>query len=77
MKLSYNFRHGFKLCRLSIYRKLTSAMFNFFVIYLPIFKSLELKRANLKDVQDKLAKLQETFDINTKKKEDLEKQANI
>jgi len=39
--------------------------------------SLELKRANLKDVQDKLAKLQETFDINTKKKEDLEKQVDM
>ena len=41
------------------------------------FQSLELKRANLKDVQDKLAKLQETFDINTKKKEDLETQVDI
>lgn len=47
-------------------------MFMFVLCF--VLQSLEKKRANLKEVQDKLAKLQETFEINTKKKEDLENQ---
>lgn len=39
-------------------------------------ESLEKKRSNLREVQDKLAKLQETFEINTRKKEDLENQVD-
>jgi len=39
--------------------------------------SLAKKQANLKEVQDKLAKLQATFDANTKKKEDLEFQVDL
>ena len=37
-------------------------------------QSLEKKRAVLREVQDNLAKLQEKFEANTRKKEDLEKQ---
>ena len=37
-------------------------------------QSLEKKRAVLREVQDNLAKLQEKFEENTRKKEDLERQ---
>lgn len=37
-------------------------------------ESLRKKQAALKEVQDKLAKLQETFDANKNKKADLENQ---
>ena len=40
----------------------------------PFFQSLEKKRAVLREVQDNLAKLQEKFEENTRKKEDLERQ---
>ena len=40
-------------------------------------KDLEAKRANLKEVQDKLANLQQQFDINMKKKAQLETDVDI
>lgn len=40
-------------------------------------KSLNAKRASLKEVQDKLAELQKQFDENTKKKADLEYQVDL
>jgi len=39
--------------------------------------SLEKKRASLKEVQDKLAKLQQQLDDNKKKKADLESQVSF
>lgn len=41
-----------------------------------VFQALEEKRANLRQVQEKLAKLQEQFEVNTKKKADLEFQVD-
>ena len=49
-------------------------MLNIDKIYIFSFKSLEKKQASLREVQDKLAKLQQTFEENTQKKEDLEHQ---
>ena len=40
-------------------------------------KELNAKRANLKEVQDKLAQLQEQFEANMKKKADLEHQVDL
>ena len=40
-------------------------------------KSLDAKRASLKDVQDKLQSLRDKFEENTKKKEDLEYQVDM
>lgn len=40
------------------------------------FQSLEKKRSALREVQDKLARLQEKYEANVKKKADLEKQVS-
>ena len=40
-------------------------------------KDLEAKRASLKEVQDKLASLQEQFEVNKKKQADLEFQVDL
>ena len=40
-------------------------------------KSLNAKRASLKEVQDKLQTLRDKFEENTKKKEDLEQQVDM
>ena len=39
-----------------------------------LIQSLEKKRAALKEVQDKLTRLQEKYEANVRKKADLEKQ---
>ena len=40
-------------------------------------KDLDAKRASLKEVQDKLASLQEQFEVNKKKQADLEFQVDL
>ena len=45
------------------------------IVYVPVsWQSLNKKRSALQEVQDKLARLQEKYEANVKKKADLEKQ---
>lgn len=46
------------------------------VYHFPVFQSLRAKQASLKEVQDKLQRLREKFDANTRKKQDLEEQVD-
>lgn len=48
--------------------------FNALTLTLQHFQGLEKKRSALREVQDKLARLQEKYEANVKKKADLEKQ---
>ena len=51
---------------------------NIFLIYISaIFQGLEKKRSALREVQEKLARLQEKFEANVKRKGELEHQVDM
>ena len=51
-------------------------LFQCMLDHIMYIQALEEKRANLRQVQEKLARLQEQFEVNTKKKADLEFQVD-